>query len=427
MEVSKQVNPHFENFIFDWDSKIYLLVGGYGSSKSYHIALKIILKLLEEKRTCLVVREVYDTIRESCFSLFNEIHASLNLENVVTFTRSPMQMNFSNGSRIIFRGLDNPQKLKSINDISLVWIEECSEIKYSGFKEILGRLRHPFLKLHLILSTNPVAKSNWTYKHFFELPKIDDAKLYAERFFRVNDVFYHHSTADDNFFLPKDYLSELEEMKNYDADLYRIARLGRFGINGLRVLPQFEIMNHSDVMKIVEKIPRKYKFVGLDFGFETSFNAVIRMAVDNENKFLYLYWEYYRNHETDDELADHLSEFVRTREVIKCDSAEPKAIRYLQKRGLNAIAAKKWNGGTRHARLDNTRKIKRFKKIFCSDALKHSIEELAELTFAVDRDGNIIEDEFNIDSHILSAAWYGLDSYDVADVKHKFSTKDFGL
>ena len=258
MEVSKQVNPHFENFIFDWESKIYLLVGGYGSSKSYHIALKIILKLLAEKRTCLVVREVYDTIRESCFSLFNEIHASLNLENVVTFTRSPMQMNFSNGSRIIFRGLDNPQKLKSINDISLVWIEECSEIKYSGFKEILGRLRHPFLKLHLILSTNPVAKSNWTYEHFFELPKIDDAKLYAERFFRVNDVFYHHSTADDNFFLPKDYLSELEEMKNYDADLYRIARLGRFGINGLRVLPQFEIMNHSDVMKNVEKIPRKY-------------------------------------------------------------------------------------------------------------------------------------------------------------------------
>ena len=63
MKVNKQVNPHFENFIFDWESKIYLLVGGYGSSKSYHIALKIILKLLGEKRTCLVVREVYDTYK----------------------------------------------------------------------------------------------------------------------------------------------------------------------------------------------------------------------------------------------------------------------------------------------------------------------------------------------------------------------------
>ena len=99
-------------------------------------------------------------------------------------------------------------------------------------------------------------------------------------------------------------------MKTYDLDLYRIARLGQFGINGLLVLPQFEISPHNEVMVEVEKIPRKFKFVGLDFGFETSYNAVVRMAVDDENKFLYIYWEYYRNHETDDELADHLEELL---------------------------------------------------------------------------------------------------------------------
>jgi phage terminase large subunit len=59
MPIVKEVNPHFEDFLFDWDYKFYFLVGGYGSSKSYHIALKLILKLLEEKRTALVVREVY--------------------------------------------------------------------------------------------------------------------------------------------------------------------------------------------------------------------------------------------------------------------------------------------------------------------------------------------------------------------------------
>ena len=82
-KINKAVNPHFENFIFDLDSKIYLLVGGYGSSKSYHIALKIILKLLKEKRTALVVREVYDTIRESCYSLFAEICYTLNLSHFI--------------------------------------------------------------------------------------------------------------------------------------------------------------------------------------------------------------------------------------------------------------------------------------------------------------------------------------------------------
>lgn len=427
MEINKTVNPHFEDFIFDWDSKIYLLVGGYGSSKSYHIALKIILKLLQEKRTALVVREVYDTIRESCYSLFAEICYTLDLSHIINFTRSPMHMIFANGSKIIFRGLDNPQKLKSINYISLIWVEECSEIKYSGFKELLGRLRHPFLKLHLILSTNPVAKSNWCYEHFFKNRKVDDNELYEKRTLRIDDTFYHHSLADDNFFLPPDYLDELETMKTYDLDLYRIARQGRFGINGLRVLPQFEIMEHAEVMAEVKKISRKFKFVGLDFGFETSYNAVVRMAVDDENKFLYIYWEYCRNHETDDELADHLEEFVRTREVIKCDSAEPKAIRYLQKRGFNAVACKKWNGGTKHARLDNIRKIKRFHRIICSDACKNCIKEMAELTYSKDRNENIILDEFSIDAHTLSAIEYGLDNYDVANIKNKFNKADFGF
>lgn len=71
--IEKEVNPHFEDFLFDWNQKFQFLVGGYGSSKSYHVALKLILKLLSEKRTALVVREVYETHKDSTFSLFNEI------------------------------------------------------------------------------------------------------------------------------------------------------------------------------------------------------------------------------------------------------------------------------------------------------------------------------------------------------------------
>ena len=57
MTINKAVNPRFEDFLFDWNYKTYLLIGGYGSSKSYHIALKLILKCLSEIRKVLVVRE----------------------------------------------------------------------------------------------------------------------------------------------------------------------------------------------------------------------------------------------------------------------------------------------------------------------------------------------------------------------------------
>lgn len=265
------------------------------------------------------------------------------------------------------------------------------------------------------------------YEHFFVKREIDDELLYSNRVMRIGDTYYHHSTADDNKFLPDDYFEKLDGMKSYDADLYRIARLGRFGVNGTLVLPQFEIAPRDEVDAIVSNIPRRWHYVGMDFGFVESYNAVIRCAVDDQNKWLYIYWEYYKNKMTDDETADELQEFVATREVIKADSAEPKAIRYYQKRGFNMVAAKKWNGGTRHARLDNTRKMKRFRRIICSDACANCIKELADLTFKTDKNGDIIPDEFNRDAHVFSALWYALDNYEVVDVKNALTKSDFGL
>lgn len=398
MNIEKEVNPHFEDFLFNWEYKFYFLVGGYGSSKSYHVALKIVLKLLEEKRTVLVVREVYDTIRDSCFALFDEIIEELGLAGRVKCVTSPMQIRFPNGSKIIFRGMDKPTKLKSIHNISIVWLEECSEIKYEGFKELIGRLRHPTLQLFMILSTNPVGKRNWSFKHFFTMAKVDDKFLYKKRILAVGNTYYHHSVADDNFFLPKSYIEQLDEMKTYDPDLYRVARLGQFGVNGKLVLPQFTVQPHARVMKIVDDIPSRYLRVGMDFGFEDSYNAVVRMAIDPDKKYLYIYWEYYKNHMTDDETADDLEEFVETKEKIRAESAEPKAIAYFRKRGFKMVATHK-NQGTRHSRIDNTRKVKRFKKIICSDQCIHCIEELKDLTYAVDKSGEIIPDEFSLDAH----------------------------
>ncbi|MEC0709626.1 PBSX family phage terminase large subunit [Bacillus paralicheniformis] len=422
--MEKEVNPRFRDFLFDWSQKFYFLVGGYGSSKSYHVALKLILKLLQEKRTALVVREVYDTHRDSTFSLLEEIITDLGLDHKIRCVSSPMQIRFPNGSKIIFKGMDKPAKLKSINNVSIVWVEECSEVKYDGFKELLGRLRHPTLKLHMILSTNPVSKGNWSYKHFFkdeanQFFVLDDDELYKKKTIIKNNTYYHHSTADDNLFLPESYIEQLEDLKSHDPDLYRIARKGRFGVNGKLVLPQFEVMGHEKVMNAIRAIDRPILKNGMDFGFVDSYNALVRMAIDHNQKILYIYWQYYKNDTTDDKTAEDLKDLKRV--LIKADSAEPKTIRFFRQQGFRMKAAKKFQG----SRLQYTKKVKRFKKIICSDQCPDVIRELKDLTFAVDKDGNVIEDEFNIDPHTFSAIWYGLDDYEVSSLKGHGVTRRF--
>lgn len=428
MDITKEVNPHFEDFLFDWNQKFQFLMGGYGSSKSYHVALKIILKLLSEKRKALVIREVYDTHKDSTFSLFTEIIGDLGLlddsgrkkiaKGKVRPKESPYELKFSNGSRIIFKGMDKPAKLKSINNVSLIWLEECSEVKYEGFKELIGRLRHPTLKLHMVLSTNPIGEENWTYMHFFKDEEnerfvLDDNELYEKGTVVVGDVYYHHSTADDNLFLPESYIEQLDELKEYDPDLHRVARLGRYGVNGVRVLPQFEVQMHEQVMKTINEMRSPLFKNGLDLGFVESYNALVRMAIDHERKYLYIFDQYYKRGLTDVELANDLESYKRL--IIKADSAEPKTIAYFQQKRFRMFGAKKGPG----SRLQNTKKVKRFKKIICSDACPDVIRELKNLTFKKDKNGKIIEDEFNIDPHTFSATWYGLDDYEVASLKGK--------
>ena len=427
MVIDKEVNPRFEDFLWDWDYQTYLLVGGYGSSKSYPIALKLILKCLQEKRKVLIVRQVFDTIRDSCYDLIVEILEEFDLvgesKNKVRCTVSPMSIKFPNGSRMVFKGMDKPTKLKSINGVSIVWLEECSEIKYDGYKELLGRLRHPDLSLHFILSTNPVGTENWVYQHFFKRVDedgeahvvLDDNDLYRKHTIVHEGVYYHHSVADDNLFLPESYIKTLDEMAEYDPDLYRVARLGRFGLNGRRVLPQFEVaQSHVEVMAAVARIPEKFRFVGMDFGFEESYNAVVKMAVDDAEKVLYIYWEYYKNRMTDDKTAVELKKYGLDKVQIVADSEDPKAIQFYRQVGFRMRGCHKFPG----SRLANTRKCKRFRRIICSPDCPNAIREMSTLVYAKDNNGNMIYDEFNIDPHTFSAIWYGLDNYTVADIKY---------
>ena len=432
-----KVSQRFLKFLTDWESEQYLLIGGYGSGKSYHVALKIVLKLMEEQRIALVVRQVRETIRDSCFSLFKEILEKMDYlsddkrnKTKAVATTSPMEIKFPNGSRIIFRGMDNPEKLKSINNVSIVWLEECSEIRADGYTELLGRIRTPNISLHFFLTTNPIDRQNWIYSRFFsrtdehgkEIIIQDEEEFYEKRTLinKRNKVYYHHSVLDDNPFLPRAYKERIEALKDTDPQLYAVARWGRFGATGTRVLPQFRIaQNAREFRNIVTSIPSRYHFFGLDFGFETSFNALMSCAVDDENKIFYIYDEVYRNHITDDKFSK-LPSVLKVKErsencnkPICADSAEPKTIQYYRQQGFNIYGCKKYAGSV----LQNIKKMKRFRQIVCSPKCTNAIRELKTLTYAKDAHGNILYDEFTIDAHTFDGCAYALDTYMVSDLK----------
>lgn len=456
MKIVKKVSPAFEDFVFNWDYETYLEVGGYGSGKSYHIAFKIILKCLAEKRKVLVVRQVFDTIFESCYDLFREILDDMNLltDDFVEFRKSktkalaskaPLRIKFQNGSQIIFKGMDKPEKVKSINGISIVWMEECSECSQEAYTELLGRIRTPNVSMHFILSCNPVNRENWVYTHFFvrtddegyEHVIMPEEKFYEKKCLIKNGIYYHHTVPTDNPWLPWQYLKRLDDLKNYDYQLYLVARFGRFGASGTRVLPQFRLARRDEgFVEKVRALGPQNQYFGFDFGFEESYNAVVSMSVDSQNGILYIWDEVYVNHLTDPEMArlpemqklkDRLIEYSDEgyNKMLVADNEDPKAIMYYRQMGFMIRACR---NKFANSRLSNTRKVKRFRQIICSPKCKNVAKELMYLTYKKDSNGKTLYDEFNIDPHTFSAIWYALDSVTVADAKEKnFHSKRGGF
>lgn len=450
INIQTNVAPSFEDYLFDWYYPEYVAIGGYGSAKSHSTALKIIIKLFQEERKCLVVRDTYSSHKDSTVALMEEILDGWNIlsddiyrnhanKNMVIQRSSPHKFEFPNGSEIIFRGLDNPERIKSIHGVSIVWIEEASEINYAAYLELVNRLRVYNTTLHRLLTSNPVSRTNWMYKHYFkrtddkgrQIVMLEEEKLYREKTVINNGVYFHHSVPEDNPWLPKAYIRQLDKLKDHDHHLYMVARHGRFGSAGTRVLPQLRNANKQPSKYFVEsvrRIPYEDHYFGMDFGFEESYNAVLSMAIDRRRQYLYIYDEIYVNKLTDDQMALHpkmvelrqkLHDWERLYGVDKyivADNEDPKAIQYYVNQGYKMRGTFAKFAGSR---LSNTKKIKRFKKIYVSPKCKNTLAELEDLTYKVKRNGDVVYDDFNIDPHTFSAIWYGLDEVNIIDLKDR--------
>ena len=428
MKVDLNVNDHFMNFLLNTDCNIYFLLGGYGSSKSYNAALKINLMSLMQDRKSLIVRSVKDTLAGSCLDDLMRTARETGLSEHIKFTTNPMRgVSQINNSEMLFRGLDDVSKIKSISNIDIIWIEECDQIKYTDFKELLKRMRGNKHKCHMFLTTNPGEMESWTYKYLVEeLEKhgltIED--LYKQREIVLENhtqlkkgniyterIFLHHSTYLDNAFLQDNFIANME---NENDEFFRtIGTLGRFGAFGDKPLTN---ITHLDQKHIESRVNELWnRNTGFDFGFSNSYNAIVKTAIDEELNDLYIYSEFYINHITDVNMVntDYVQDIMDEGEIVWGDSAEPKAIEFYQNQGMLINPAEKPKDVTK----DGIRKLQTFRNIYIDkEVCPNTWHELNIIRWYKNKD-NILainpktKKPFNIDPHTFDAIKYALTDY----------------
>lgn len=206
------------------DERRYLVLkGGGGSGKSIFAGRKVLERCVSEPgHRFLVCRKVARTLRESCFAQLRGQLARHYPGCGAVVSRGEMRIAFPNGSEILFAGLDDVEKLKSIYDITGIWIEEASELLEGDFNQLDIRLRTetPYY-LQIILTFNPISITHWLKKRFFDR---GDPRA------RV-----HESTYRDNRFLTPEAVHTLEAFRDTDEYYYTVYCLGQWGVTGRTV------------------------------------------------------------------------------------------------------------------------------------------------------------------------------------------------
>lgn len=198
----------------------YVLVwGGTGSSKSHSAHQNELINLLDSKHDILVMRKHSAHIRDSCYETFKVIAKDFGIYDLFTWTYSGDNRQIKNnktGRRIFFRGIDDPESLKSIVNVQRVLIEEINQFTEDDFAEVNRRVRG-MEGIQIVGLFNPVSEMHWLKKYFYDDPKIQA------------DVTAIHSTYKDNPFLTKDDVKQIEERYDNRPNDYRIYVLGQWG------------------------------------------------------------------------------------------------------------------------------------------------------------------------------------------------------
>jgi phage terminase large subunit len=374
-------------FLYNEKSRFIILRGSAGSGKSYALAQRAILSLMESNIKWLILRKTGRSLRESVFSLLRDVIAEMDLYKHFKVNKTDMSIEFANGSMIIMSGLDDVEKLKSIHGVDKIWIEEASEITEADFKQINLRLRGIDKQHQLYLSFNPIDENHWIKQVFFDIKK--------------DNAYLHHSTYKDNAFLDEEYKQELERLKNIDEYYYKVYALGEWGsISNARVF-------HNVIIEDFDYKPHDLQNVryGQDYGFV---HASTLMGCGFKENDLYIFEEYYFKEHTNGQFIDKVTESGFDKRIdITADSAEPDRIVEWRQAGYRVTGAIKGKNSLIDGIdfLQNIPKI-HIHKTNCPNAAREFLGfKRREL-----KDGTITEQFVELDDDTISGVRYALES-----------------
>ena len=393
VRVSKRCfNPVYLPYLED-ETYTQIFYGGSSSGKSYFLAQRVVWDMLKGGHNYLVVRKVARTVRKSVYNEIVKAIGFFKASKLFTENRSEMVITGPNGYQIMFAGLDDVEKVKSITPargvITDIWVEEATEADYGDIKQLRKRLRgRSSVEKRIVLSFNPVYQTHWIYKEFFEGRWDGSAASY-----RGDMISILKTTYRDNVFLTEGDRRELEEERDpYFRDVYTN---GNWGVLGKVIFKNWHVervdASRFDVFQN-----------GLDFGYAEDPAALIRCHYDARANTLYIIDARYLRGLTNDLLAAEIVNLCG-QEVVVCDSAEPKSIAELRQYGVTAVPTEKGKDSVNFG-IQWLQKL----NIVVNENLPEMVNELTVYKWDEDKDGNVLPRPVDRENHLLDALRYAL-------------------
>ncbi len=370
--------------------------GSRGSKKSKTSALYYIYQMMKHPQAnLLVVRRNFRTLKDSCYSDLLWAAERLGVSHLWKGTVNPLELTYiPTGQKILFRGLDDGLKITSISVpkgvLCWVLIEEAYEItNEADFDKLDMSIRGempPGLWKQITLLFNPWSANSWLKKRFFDTES--------------DMIFSATTTYKCNEWLDAADLQIFEDMRVNNPRRYQIEGLGIWGIaEGLI----YEKVSYEDFdIDALRRDGGVTAAFGLDFGF-TDPTAFVCMLIDNRNKRIYVFDEWYKVGATNAEIAAQIIKMGYGTQKIICDSAEPKSIAELQQHGIrNAEGSRKGADSVLHGiqQLQNYAFI-------VHTSCKEFYREICNYCWAKDKFGKPIDKPEHEFSHGMDAARYG--------------------
>lgn len=397
----------------------YNFIGGRGSGKSSTVALEIVSRIMRDaskSTNALVVRKYAVTLRASVFNQIQWAIDLLGVQDLWKSTLNPLQFVYETGQVIKLTGLDDPQKLKSIKPVhgyfKYLWIEEFNEIQ--GEPE-LRNLQQSVLRggdaFTVFRSFNPpISRSNWA-NQFIEREKSSDKSI---------TLLTNYKQVPASW-LGQTFFDEADRLREINPRAYQNEYLGMAVGNGSEVFENLEIREITDEeYKTKEKI-----FCGLDWGFSTDPACFIRVSYEPKTETIWILDEIYKTKLTNGQLVEEIKKrgfhlaigeeyhsFIYgdaggiERQLVTCDSAEPKSIQDIKDAGIKAQACTKFAGCVQY-RI----KWMQHRKIIVDPArTPNTARELENYNYDIDRrTGEILSSVPDKDNHSIDALAYALD------------------